>query len=49
MHRNLKEMAIMTRAIQAYRGSDLSPSFEHATVADVMHRGVMSCPRTRRS
>ena len=30
--------------IQPYRGSYLSPSFEHATVADVMHPGVMSCP-----
>jgi CBS domain-containing protein len=37
-------MAVMTRAIQPYRGSYLSPSFEHATVADVMHPGVMSCP-----
>jgi CBS domain-containing protein len=34
----------MTRTIQPYRGSYLSPSFENATVADVMHPGVMSCP-----
>jgi CBS domain-containing protein len=43
VHRN-KEMAAMTYAIQPHRGSYLSPSFEHATVADVMHPGVMSCP-----
>ena len=34
----------MTHAIQPSRGSYLSPSFEHATVADVMHPGVVSCP-----
>jgi CBS domain-containing protein len=30
--------------IQPYRGSYLLPAFESATVADVMHPGVMSCP-----
>lgn len=34
----------MTPTIQPYRGSYLLPSFESATVADVMHPGVMSCP-----
>jgi CBS domain-containing protein len=34
----------MTRTIQPFRGSYLTPSFEHASVADVMHPGVMSCP-----
>jgi CBS domain-containing protein len=28
---------------QPYRGSYLLPAFEHATVADVMRHGVMSC------
>jgi CBS domain-containing protein len=36
----------MTRTIQSYRGSYLTPAFEHASVADVMHPGVMSCPPT---
>jgi CBS domain-containing protein len=36
----------MTNAVQPYRGSYLSPSLENATVADVMHPGVMSCPPT---
>jgi CBS domain-containing protein len=34
----------MARTVQPYRGSYLLPSFENATVADVMHPGVMSCP-----
>ncbi|HEY7621463.1 MAG TPA: CBS domain-containing protein [Solirubrobacteraceae bacterium] len=34
----------MTTRIQPYRGSYLTPSFEHATVADAMRTGVMSCP-----
>jgi CBS domain-containing protein len=34
----------MASSIQPYRGSYLSPSFETASVADVMHLGVMSCP-----
>jgi CBS domain-containing protein len=34
----------MARTIQPYHGSYLLPSFESATVADVMHPGVMSCP-----
>jgi CBS domain-containing protein len=34
----------MTGTIQPYRGSYLLPSFETASVADVMHPGVMSCP-----
>ena len=34
----------MTRTIQPYRGSYLAPAFEHASVADVMHPGVMTCP-----
>ena len=33
----------MTNAIQTYRGSYLMPSFERASVADVMRPGVMSC------
>jgi len=36
----------MTRTIEPYRGSYLTPSFEHASVADVMHPGIMSCPPT---
>jgi len=31
-------------AIQNVRGSRLMPSLEHATVADAMHPGVVSCP-----
>jgi CBS domain-containing protein len=34
----------MARTVQSYRGSYLMPSFETASVADVMHPGVMSCP-----
>jgi CBS domain-containing protein len=34
----------MTTRIQPYRGSYLTPCFEHATVADAMRTGVMSCP-----
>jgi CBS domain-containing protein len=30
-------------SIQAYPGNALIPSFDHASVADVMHPGVMSC------
>jgi len=33
----------MTAALQPYRGSYLMPSFERATVVDVMRPGVMSC------
>jgi CBS domain-containing protein len=33
----------MTTRIQNYRGSYLTPSFEHATVADAMRSGVISC------
>lgn len=33
----------MTGVLQPYRGSYLMPSFERATVADVMRPGVMSC------
>ncbi|MGA8354083.1 MAG: CBS domain-containing protein [Solirubrobacteraceae bacterium] len=29
--------------IQPYHGSYLMPSLEHATVADVMHPGIISC------
>jgi CBS domain-containing protein len=34
----------MTASIQPFQGSYLMPSFEKATVADVMHPGVVSCP-----
>jgi CBS domain-containing protein len=34
----------MTTAIQPYQGSHLMQSSEKATVGDVMHPGVMSCP-----
>lgn len=34
----------MTASIQPFQGSYLVPSFEKATVADVMHPGVVSCP-----
>ena len=34
----------MPDSVQPYRGSYLTPSFETATVADVMHPGVMSVP-----
>jgi CBS domain-containing protein len=30
-------------AIQPYHGSYLMPSIEHATVADAMHPGILSC------
>jgi CBS domain-containing protein len=30
-------------AIQTYHGSYLMPSLEHATVADAMHPGILSC------
>lgn len=33
----------MSGALQPYRGSYLIPSFERATVADVMRPGVMTC------
>ena len=29
--------------LQPYQGSYLMPSFEHATVADAMHPGILSC------
>jgi CBS domain-containing protein len=29
--------------VQPYRGSYLMPSLEHATVADAMHPGILSC------
>lgn len=32
-----------TTAIQPYHGSYLMPSLEHATVADAMHPGILSC------
>ncbi|HKE77977.1 MAG TPA: CBS domain-containing protein [Solirubrobacteraceae bacterium] len=34
----------MTTRIQPFQGSYLTPCFEHATVADAMRTGVMSCP-----
>jgi len=34
----------MTTRIQPDRGSYLTPCLEHATVADAMRTGVMSCP-----
>ena len=34
----------MSTSIQPFQGSYLTPSFEKATVADVMRPGVMSCP-----
>lgn len=33
-----------TAPIQPYQGSYLTPSPEHATVADAMHPGVLFCP-----
>jgi CBS domain-containing protein len=30
-------------ALQTYHGSYLMPSFEHATVSDAMHPGILSC------
>ena len=33
----------MTTAIPAPRGSDRTPTLAHATVADVMHAGVITC------
>ena len=33
----------MSQSLQPYRGSYLMPSFEKASVADVMRHGVMSC------
>jgi CBS domain-containing protein len=32
-----------TTTIQPYHGSYLMPSLEHATVADAMHPGILSC------
>jgi CBS domain-containing protein len=32
-----------TTIIQPYHGSYLMPSLEHATVADAMHPGILSC------
>lgn len=32
--------------LQPYHGSYLMPSLDHATVADVMHPGIMSCEAT---
>jgi CBS domain-containing protein len=37
------EEATMTRTIEPYRGGYLAPPFAHASVADIMHPGVMSC------
>jgi signal-transduction protein with cAMP-binding, CBS, and nucleotidyltransferase domain len=34
----------MSNSFQPHPGSYLSPSFEHATVADAMRAGVLSCP-----
>lgn len=34
----------MTTSIQPFQGSYLTPSFEKATVSDVMRLGVLSCP-----
>jgi CBS domain-containing protein len=33
-----------TTTIQPFHGSYLMPSLEHATVADAMHPGILSCP-----
>lgn len=35
---------MMTAAVQPFRGSYLLTDFEHASVADVMRPGVMTCP-----
>ena len=34
----------MTTGMQPFQGSYLTPCFDHATVADAMRTGVMSCP-----
>jgi CBS domain-containing protein len=34
----------MPTSVSPPRGSDRTPSLEHATVADVMHPGVFTCP-----
>lgn len=34
---------MLTTTIQRYHGSYLVPSLEHATVADAMHPGIVSC------
>lgn len=34
----------MTTALRPEQGSVLAPSFEHATVGDVMCAGVITCP-----
>ena len=34
---------MFTTAIQQLHGSYLMPSFEHATVSDAMHPGILSC------
>ncbi|MHB1834513.1 MAG: CBS domain-containing protein [Solirubrobacteraceae bacterium] len=33
----------MSTTVQPYHGSYLMPSLEHATVADAMHPGILSC------
>jgi CBS domain-containing protein len=39
------EQAMVTGAnVQPFQGSYLTPTFEHATVADAMHPGILSCP-----
>ncbi len=32
-----------TSAVQPYQGSYLTPAFEHATVLDAMHPGILTC------
>ena len=34
----------MPTALLAHQGSYLTPSLEHATVAEAMHPGILSCP-----
>jgi CBS domain-containing protein len=37
-------MSTAPRPIQPFQGSYLTPAFEHATVGDAMHVGIVTCP-----
>jgi CBS domain-containing protein len=38
-----QEIEVSATSIDRYHGSYLMPSLEHATVADAMHPGILSC------
>jgi CBS domain-containing protein len=43
LSRKDEEDAMSTTVPQTYKGSYLMPSLKHATVADAMHPGILSC------